>query len=653
MSRTADALALKYQAIADAVSGQPVEPAPRDTTGLDPVPALGRTLLRFMTCGSVDDGKSTLIGRLLYDSNAIPDDQMAVLESESKRIGTTGGELDLALLVDGLTAEREQGITIDVAYRYFSTPLRSFIVADTPGHEQYTRNMATGASVSDLAVILVDARKGILVQTRRHACIAHLLGIRHIVLAINKMDLIGWSEETYTAICESFASFARTLGISEVRAVPLSARCGDNVIHASDNAPWYKGPPLLAILENIEIGTDRAETPLRFPVQWVNRPNQDFRGFSGTIASGAVSVGDAVVVASSGRPSTIARISTYDGDRSTAKAGDAVTLVLADEIDASRGDIICAAYARPQVADQVSAHLIWLSQDEMLPGRPYLIKCGTRTATATVSALKHKVDVDSLDEIAGRTLELNEVGLCNLAFDRPLAFDPYEENRTTGGFILVDKITNETVAAGLIRFALRRSTNIHWQSLDVDRAAHASLKGQKPCCLWFTGLSGSGKSTVANLLEKKLFSMGRHTFILDGDNIRHGLNRDLGFTDADRVENIRRAAHIARLMVDAGLIVMVSFISPFRAERAMARELFTPDEFVEIYMDTPLDVCEGRDPKGLYRKARAGELPNFTGISSTYEAPEDAEVYLPGGSEAPEALVERVMDYLTGRKYVD
>ncbi len=624
----------------------------QNATGPTVVPARRRSLLRFMTCGSVDDGKSTLIGRLLYDCNAIPDDQMAVLKTESKRIGTTGSELDLALLVDGLTAEREQGITIDVAYRYFSTPLRSFIVADTPGHEQYTRNMATGASVSDLAVILVDARKGILVQTRRHAYIARLLGIHHVVLAVNKMDLVGWSAETFETIRAEFERFATALGIPHVEAVPLSARRGDNVIHTSDNSPWYAGSTLMAILETIDVARQESDGAFRFPVQWVNRPDQDFRGFSGTVASGIVSAGDTVVISPSGRHSRIARIVTHDGDRLSATAGDAVTLTLTDEIDASRGDVFSASEARPQVADQVSAHLIWLSQDEMLPGRPYLIKCGTSTATATVSALKHKVDINSLEEIAGRTLELNEVGLCNLSFDRPLAFDAYEENRTTGGFILVDKLTNETVAAGLIRFALRRSTNIHWQSLDVDRAAHASLKGQKPCCLWFTGLSGSGKSTVANLLEKRLFAMGRHTFILDGDNIRHGLNRDLGFTNADRVENIRRAAHVARLMVDAGLIVMVSFISPFRAERRMARALFADGEFIEIFMDTPLDVCERRDPKGLYKKARAGDLPNFTGISSVYEPPEMAEVYLPGGREEPEVLVERVLDYLSGKKYV-
>ena len=611
-----------------------------------------RSLLRFLTCGSVDDGKSTLIGRILYDCDAVFDDQIKTLTEESKRIGTTGGDLDLALLVDGLSAEREQGITIDVAYRYFSSPRRSFIVADTPGHEQYTRNMATGASVSDLAIILIDARKGVLVQTRRHSCIVHLLGIRNVVLAVNKMDLVDWSQQVFDDITAEYGRFAATLGIANVVAVPVSARHGDNIVKRGTGAGWYIGPTLLEHLETIEVGVRTDALGLRLPVQWVNRPNQDFRGFSGTIAAGSVTVGDRVVVAVSARETTVKRISTADGDLETAQAGEAVTLVLADEVDVSRGDVLASATDRPTVADQVAAHVIWMAQEPMLPGRSYLVKCGTATATATISSLRHKVDVDSLEEVAGRTLELNDVGFCNLSFDRPLAFDSYDANRVTGGFILIDRISNQTVAAGLIRFALRRSTNIHWQAQDVDKAAHAALKGQKPCCLWFTGLTGSGKSTVANLLEQRLHAEGRHTFILDGDNVRHGLNRDLGFTDADRVENIRRASHVAKLMVDAGLIVMVSFISPFRAERRMARELFGTDEFVEIFVDTPLEVCEQRDAKGLYKKARAGQLPNFTGISSAYEKPETPEVYLAGGGTQAEALAERVFTYLRSKGYL-
>lgn len=611
-----------------------------------------RSLLRFLTCGSVDDGKSTLIGRILYDCDAVLDDQITTLSEESRRMGTTGGDLDLALLVDGLSAEREQGITIDVAYRYFSSPRRSFIVADTPGHEQYTRNMATGASVSDLAIILIDARKGVLVQTRRHSCIVHLLGIRNVVVAVNKMDLTGWSQQVFDGIVEEYGRFAKTLGIANVAAVPVSARHGDNVVTRSEAAPWYTGPTLLEHLETVDVGVRTDTLGLRLPVQWVNRPHQDFRGFSGTVAAGSVTVGDRVVSAVSARETTVKRISTADGDRESAHAGEAITLVLADEVDVSRGDVLVSATDRPMFADQVAAHVIWMAQEPMLPGRSYLVKCGTATATATISSLRHKVDVNSLDEVAGRTLELNDVGFCNLSFDRPLAFDAYEANRVTGGFILIDRISNQTVAAGLIRFALRRSTNIHWQTQDVDKSAHAMLKGQKPCCLWFTGLSGSGKSTVANLLGKRLFAEGRHTFILDGDNVRHGLNRDLGFTDADRVENIRRAAHVAKLMVDAGLIVMVSFISPFRAERDMARQLFATDEFVEIFVDTPLEVCEQRDAKGLYKKARAGQLPNFTGISSAYEKPERPELYLAGGSTPADALTESIFSYLGSKGYL-
>ena len=612
-----------------------------------------RTLLRVLTCGSVDDGKSTLIGRLLYDCGAVPADQLGALERDSKKFGTTGGELDFALLVDGLAAEREQGITIDVAYRYFSTEKRSFILADAPGHQQYTRNMATGASVSDLAIILVDARKGILTQTRRHTCIAHLLGIRHLVLAVNKIDLVGWSEETFRDIVADYRSFAERLGVEDITVIPVSARLGDNVLNRSTRMPWYDGPTLLEHLEGIDVAGHSRDEPFRFPVQWVNRPDQDFRGFSGTVAGGRIAVGDAVAVLPAGTLTSVARITTYDGDLIAAGGGDAVTLVLGDEVDASRGDVLSAAADRPEVADQIVAHLVWLSAEHLLPGRPYLLKCGSRTAVATVTLLKHKLNVDTLEETAARTLELNEVGLCNLALDRPLAFDAYTTNRVTGGFILIDKISNETVAAGLIRHALRRATNIHWQAIDVTRVARAALKGQKPCCVWLTGLSGSGKSTLANALEKKLHALGRHTFILDGDNVRHGLCRDLGFTDADRVENIRRAAHVAKLMADAGLIVIVSFISPYRAERRMARELFASGEFVEVFVDTPVEICEARDVKGLYAKARAGQLANFTGVTAPYEVPQRPDVHLQAAAEQPEQLVDRIIAHLSDRSMLE
>ncbi|MBC8050248.1 MAG: sulfate adenylyltransferase subunit CysN [Chitinophagales bacterium] len=600
-------------------------------------------LLCFLTCGSVDDGKSTLIGRMLYDAREIYDDQLTTLEADSKKVGTTGGEIDLALLVDGLQAEREQGITIDVAYRYFSTPRRKFIVADTPGHEQYTRNMATGASVSDVAIILADARKGVLTQTRRHSTIVHLLGIRHVVLAVNKMDLAGFSRETFERISEDYAQFAKALGLEDVVAIPVAARSGDNVLNPSDKMPWYQGPTLMSYLEEVEVGADASVAPFRFPVQIVSRPNADFRGFAGTAVSGRIAAGDKIAVLPSGRTSTVSRIVTYDGDVEAARAGDAVTLTLSDEVDVSRGDMIVAAGDRAEIADQFCAKMIWMSEEPALPGRSYLIKLGTQTATASISALKHKIDVDKFEQIAGKQLELNEIGLCNLSTSRPLVFDPYSENRTTGGFILIDKMSNATVGAGLIQFPLRRAANVHWQALDLDKTARGSSLGQKPCCLWFTGLSGSGKSTVANLLEKRLHSLGRHTYILDGDNVRHGLNRDLGFTDADRVENIRRVSEVARLMVDAGLIVMVSFISPFRAERQMVRELFAEGEFIEVFVDTPIEICEARDVKGLYKKARAGQIANFTGISSAYEPPLAPEMRLEGGVEPPEALVERIV----------
>ena len=606
-------------------------------------------LLRLLTCGSVDDGKSTLIGRLLYDSQKVPDDQLKSLEVESKRFGTVGDSLDLALLLDGLQAEREQGITIDVAYRYFSSARRTFILADSPGHEQYTRNMVTAASVSDVAVLLVDAVKGITIQTRRHSSIVHLLGIKHVVLAINKMDLVGFRQDRFDALVEIFRDFAGRLGLANITCVPLSARDGDNVVHTSPRMPWYQGPTLMAVLEGVEIAAQVADRPFRMPVQWVARPDANFRGFCGAVAAGLVKPGDPVAILPSGRTSRVKKLATPDGDTGVARIGDAVTVVLEDEVDISRGDVIAAAETPPNVADQVSAHLVWFGDEPMLPGRPYLIRLGTQTATATVSQLKHKISVENLDHIAGRQLDMNEIGNCNLSFSRPLVFEPYETNPSLGGFILIDKMSNETVAAGLIRFALRRATNIHWQSLDVDRATRSLIKGHKPCCLWFTGLSGSGKSTIANLLEKRLVARGHHTFLLDGDNVRHGLSRDLGFTDADRVENIRRVAEVAKLMVEAGLIVLVSFISPFRAERQMARELFAEGEFLEIFLDTPLEECERRDPKGLYRKARQGLIANFTGIDSAYEPPLEPELSLPTTTSSPDQLVDQVLSDLAYR----
>ena len=587
-----------------------------------------KSLLRFLTCGSVDDGKSTLIGRLLYDSKLLFEDHLATLEKDSKKHGTTGGDIDFALLVDGLEAEREQGITIDVAYRFFATEKRKFIVADTPGHEQYTRNMATGASNSELAVILIDARKGVLVQTRRHAYIASLLGIRHVVLAVNKIDLVGYSKGTFDAIVREFELFAERLGFLSIVPIPISARFGDNVIAKSASTPWYDGPALLDHLETVDVDTALTAKPFRFPVQWVNRPNLDFRGFSGTIASGRVAQGDAIAVAKSGRTSTVKRIVTMDGDLSEASAGAAVTLVLADEVDISRGDVLCAPAARPDVTDQFAAHLLWMAEEELLPGRQYLLKLATSTVPVQITALKHKIDVNTLDQHAAKTLQLNEVGYGNFSTSQPIAVDPYAANRDMGGFILIDRFTNATVGAGMIDFGLRRATNVHWQALDVDKLARAGQKGQKPAVLWFTGLSGSGKSTIANLVERALFAEGRHTYLLDGDNVRHGLNRDLGFTDADRVENIRRVGEAAKLFVDAGLIVLVSFISPFRSERRMARELVGAGEFIEVFVDTPIEVCMQRDPKGLYQKAKAGTIKNFTGIDSPYEAPEQAELHI-------------------------
>ena len=611
-----------------------------------------KSLLRFLTCGSVDDGKSTLIGRLLYDSKLLFEDHLAALEKDSKKHGTTGEDIDFALLVDGLEAEREQGITIDVAYRFFATDRRKFIVADTPGHEQYTRNMATGASNSELAVILIDARKGVLTQTRRHAYIASLLGIRHVVLAINKIDLVDFSKDVFDAIVADFGEFAKKLHFQTLVPIPISARFGDNVIANSASTSWYTGPALLQHLETVDVETELGGKPFRLPVQWVNRPNLDFRGFSGTIVSGRIKPGDDVVVAKSGRRSAIKRIVTMDGDLDEALPGDAVTITLADEIDISRGDLLSAPSSRPEVSDQFSAHLLWMTEDEMLPGRQYLLKIGARTVPVSISELKHKVDVNTLDHMAGKTLALNEVGYGNISAAQPVAFDAYLDNRDTGGFILIDRFTNATVAAGMIDFGLRRATNVHWQALDVNKTLRAENKGQKPAVLWFTGLSGSGKSTIANLVEGALFAQGRHTYLLDGDNVRHGLNRDLGFTDVDRVENIRRVAEASRLFVDAGLIVLVSFISPFRSERRMARELLGAGEFIEVFVDTPIDVCMARDPKGLYRKARDGEIKNFTGIDSPYEAPETADLTLHTVGTDPATLAEKVVEYLRTRELI-
>lgn len=609
-------------------------------------------LLRFITCGSVDDGKSTLIGRLLWDSKLIFEDQLAALESDSKRVGTQNGEIDFALLLDGLQAEREQGITIDVAYRFFSTDKRKFIVADTPGHEQYTRNMATGASNAESAVILVDARKGVLTQTRRHSYIVSLVGIKHVVLAVNKMDLVEDGENVFNDIEADYRAFAEELGFADITCIPISALRGDNIIERSENMDWYDGPTLMSYLETVEVKSDLREKPFRMPVQWVNRPNLDFRGFSGTIASGKIRPGDSIAVPSSGQTSTVTRIVTFDGDLKEAVAGQAVTLTLADEIDISRGDIISDAQARPDHADQFQAKLIWMHDAELLPGRNYLLKIGTQTASAQVSELKYSVNVNTLEHTAAKTLELNEVGICNLALDRAVSFDAYDANKGTGRFILVDRFTNATVAAGMIDHALRRATNIHWQSLDINKHSRADLKGQKPAMLWFTGLSGAGKSTIANALEKKLHSMGKHTYLLDGDNVRHGLNKDLGFTDADRVENIRRVAETGKLFVDAGMIVLTSFISPFRSERRMAREMLDEGEFLEVWVNTSLDVCESRDPKGLYKKARSGEIANFTGIDSDYEPPETAEIILDGGNATPEEHAETIVRELERREMI-
>ncbi|MDR7101380.1 sulfate adenylyltransferase subunit CysN [Croceicoccus sp. BE223] len=618
-----------------------------------------KTMLRFITCGSVDDGKSTLIGRLLYDAKMIFEDQLEALESDSRRVGTQGQEIDFALLVDGLAAEREQGITIDVAYRFFTTEKRKFIVADTPGHEQYTRNMVTGASTADLAVILIDARKGVLVQTRRHSYLAHLVGIKNIVLAVNKMDLVDYDRATYDAIVAEYREFARQIGIADFTAIPISGFKGDNVTDRSAHTPWYDGPTLMEHLETVEVSADDdLAKPFRMPVQWVNRPNLDFRGFSGLVSGGAVKPGDPVRIVPSGKTSTVKSIVTFDGDVAEAQAGQSVTITLADEVDCSRGSVIAAADSPPQVADQFETTVVWMADEPLLPGRSYWLKLATQTVSASLQPPKYAVDVNTMEHLAAKTLDLNAIGVTELVTDKPLVFLPYREeanegmggtlNKTLGGFILIDKLTNQTVAAGMIHFALRRSQNVHWQALDITREARADLKNQKPKVLWFTGLSGSGKSTIANLVEKRLHRMNRHSFLLDGDNVRHGLNKDLGFTDADRIENIRRVGEVARLMTDAGLIVVTAFISPFRAEREMVRSMCAEGEFVEVFIDTPLSVAEERDVKGLYKKAREGNLKNFTGIDSPYEAPENPEIRIDTTKMTADEAADMIVEYALG-----
>ena len=604
------------------------------------------SLLRFITCGSVDDGKSTLIGRLLYESQLVFEDHLAALEADSRRIGTQGGDLDFALLVDGLAAEREQGITIDVAYRFFATEKRKFIVADTPGHEQYTRNMVTGASTADLAVILVDARKGVLTQTRRHSYLVSLLGIRRVVVAVNKLDLVGYSEDVFDRIESEYRAFAAEIGLTEIACIPVSALRGDNVIASSPNTPWYHGPTLLGHLELVDVEDEARDRPFRMPVQWVNRPDHDFRGYCGTIVGGTVRTGQPIQVLPSGRRSRIARITTYDGDLDEAVVGQAVTLVLEDEIDVSRGDVVCEEGRAPQVADQFEAHVIWMHEREMFPGRPYLMKVGPMTVGVTLNRPKFKVNVNTMEHLAATTLALNEIGVCSLRLNQAVPFDPYSENRDMGGFIIIDRSTNATLGAGLLNFALRRADSVQWQSVDVDKAARAVLSGHRPCAVWFTGLPGAGKSTISNLVEKQLHALGAHTYLLDGDNVRLGLNRDLGFTAVDRVENIRRVAEVTKLMVDAGLIVLVSFISPFAAERRFARELLEVGEFCEVFVDAPLEVVETRDPKGLYRKGRRGELVNLTGVDSPYEVPEHPEIRIDTVHVSASAAADMVVDQL-------
>ena len=607
-----------------------------------------KSLLRFITCGSVDDGKSTLIGRMLYESQMLFDDQLSALKHDSKKIGTQGNEIDFALLVDGLAAEREQGITIDVAYRFFSTDKRKYIVADTPGHEEYTRNMATGASTADVAIILIDAEQGVLTQTRRHSFIVSMVGVKKVLLAVNKLDLVNYSQEVYNQIVSDYSDFAENaLDLESITAVPISALLGDNVVEKSEKTPWYKGETIMQYLENIEVENQRKQTPFRMPVQWVNRPNSSFRGFTGQIASGETKVGDKIRLHPGGNESTIESIITWDGKLPKASAGQSVTITLNDEIDVSRGDIIATSTDPCGEADQFQSRILWMSDDAMIPGRQYILKSNTQSATLTLGRLKHRIDVNTLDHLPAKTLELNEIGVCNISLDKRIAFDSYENNQTMGGFIVIDRLSNNTVGMGLIDFALRRSENIHWQKMDVSKESRAEQKSQIPKLIWFTGLSGSGKSSIANILEKKLQSLGKHTITLDGDNIRHGLNRDLGFTSADRVENIRRVGEVAKLMVNSGLICITSFISPFESERKMARSLVLENEFIEVFVDTPLSVCEERDVKGLYAKARSGQIPNFTGISSPYEPPKNPEIRIDTTKVSAEEAANQIIDFIT------
>ena len=611
-------------------------------------------LLRFITCGSVDDGKSTLIGRLLYEAGLLFEDQLNTLEADSRSVGTQGEELDFALLLDGLQAEREQGITIDVAYRYFQTARRKFIVADTPGHEQYTRNMATGASNADCAVLLMDARKGLLTQTRRHTFLVSLLGLRHVALVVNKLDLVDYSPKRFYELEAEYQAFARKLGLEEVTCIPLSALRGDCITELSERMPWYTGPSLLEYLETVEIDEDRMQRePFRMPVQWVNRPDPDFRGFAGMIVGGSVRPGDRIVINPSGLETTVSRIVTYDGDLEQAVAGQSVTLTLADEIDVSRGDVIAEIEQPPRVGEQFEASIVWMAEEPLLRGRSYVMQVGSSTVAATISPLKYKLDIDSLEHLAAEQLELNEIGVCELELDRPIAFDPYLESRDMGGFVLIDRITNQTLAAGMLNFELRRSRNVHFHKTGIDKAAHCRQKHQRPCVLWLTGLSGAGKSTIANVVERRLHELGRHTYLLDGDNIRKGLNKDLGFSGADRVENIRRIAEVTKLMIDAGLIVITSFISPFESERRMARALLEPDEFIEVFVHAPLAVAEARDPKKLYERARRGEIKNFTGIDSPYEPPEDPELRIDTTTTTPETAASQIVEELRRRGMFD
>ncbi|MGY8645030.1 MAG: sulfate adenylyltransferase subunit CysN [Candidatus Poseidoniales archaeon] len=607
-----------------------------------------KSLLRFITCGSVDDGKSTLIGRMLYESHMLFDDQLSSLESDSKKIGTQGDNIDFALLVDGLAAEREQGITIDVAYRFFSTDKRKYIVADTPGHEEYTRNMATGASTADIAIILVDAEQGVLTQTRRHSFIVSMVGVKKVLLAINKLDLVDYSEEVYNNIVSEYQEFANNaLNIDSITPIPISALMGDNVVHKSENTPWYNGQTIMQYLETVEVHDQKISQSFRMPIQWVNRPNSEFRGFSGLIASGEIKSGEEVKILPGGKKSSIKDIVTWSGNLESASAGQSVTVTLDDEIDISRGDVMISAKSSCGESDQFQAHVLWMNDDAMMPGRQYLLKSNTQSATLTLGKLKHKIDVNTLEHLPAKILQLNEIGVCNLSLDKRIAFDPYEENQTMGGFIIIDRMSNNTVGMGLIDFALRRSENIHWQKMDVSKESRAKQKLQTPKVIWFTGLSGSGKSSIANILEKKLQSLGRHTITLDGDNIRHGLNRDLGFTEADRVENIRRVGELAKLMLDSGLICITSFISPFESERSMARTLVSENEFIEVFVDTPLSVCEQRDVKGLYAKARAGEIPNFTGISSPFETPKNPEIRIDTTNISAEEAANQIVKFLS------